>query len=178
MKNGMLYLLVALFCGYDSAQASVRDEIAQLEARKTLSATPQTPEIRPQVKAIKPANTIRLSSGAVVNLNDFNIVLFMQQSCSYCKQFDPVLRGVSESTGLKVFPYTLDGQGDESYPNALPAPPEVVVSFFQELPVATPTAFLVNVHTMQTYPLFQGVMTPEQVMARLDEVLIMSQRLQ
>ncbi len=176
MNKGMTCLFMALLCGCSLAQASVRDEIAQLEAHKTLSTVPQIENVLPPEKSPKPANTIRLSSGAVVNLNDFNIVLFMQQSCSYCKQFDPVLRGVSESTGLKVFPYTLDGQGDDSYPNALPAPPEVVVSFFQELPVATPTAFLVNVHTMQTYPLFQGVMTPDQLMARLDEVLVISQR--
>lgn len=176
MKKGMICLFITLFFGYSLAQASVRDEIAQLEAHKAPSSAPQIEDVPSPVKTPKAANTIRLSSGAVVNLNDFNIVLFMQQSCSYCKQFDPVLRGVSESTGLKVFPYTLDGQGDESYPNALPAPPEVVVSFFQELPVATPTAFLVNVHTLQTYPLFQGVMTSEQVMARLDEVLVISQR--
>ncbi|MFW5392227.1 type-F conjugative transfer system pilin assembly thiol-disulfide isomerase TrbB [Yersinia sp. 2544 StPb PI] len=176
MKKGMLCLFITLFFGYSLAQASVRDEIAQLEAHKSPSIAPQIEDVPSPIKVPKAANTIRLSSGVMVNLNDFNIVLFMQQSCSYCKQFDPVLRGVSESTGLKVFPYTLDGQGDESYPNALPAPPEVVVSFFQELPVATPTAFLVNVHTMQTYPLFQGVMTPEQVMARLDEVLVISQR--
>jgi type-F conjugative transfer system pilin assembly thiol-disulfide isomerase TrbB len=178
VKKGMICLFMALFCDYSLAQASVRDEIAQLEVHKSPSTAPQIEEVPSPVKAPKSTKTIRLSSGAVVNLNDFNIVLFMQQSCSYCKQFDPVLRGVSESTGLKVFPYTLDGQGDESYPNALPAPPEVVVSFFQELPVATPTAFLVNVHTMQTYPLFQGVMTPEQVMARLDEVLVFAQRTQ
>ncbi|WP_312025146.1 type-F conjugative transfer system pilin assembly thiol-disulfide isomerase TrbB [Yersinia enterocolitica] len=176
MKTRMMCLLVTLLCGDSLAHASVRDEIAQLEAHKTPSTVPQIENIPSPVKAPKTAKIIRLSSGASVNLNDFNIVLFMQQSCSYCKQFDPVLRGVSESTGLKVFPYTLDGQGDESYPNALPAPPEVVVSFFQELPVATPTAFLVNVHTMQTYPLFQGVMTLEQVMARLDEVLVIAQR--
>ena len=53
----------------------------------------------------------------------------MQSTCSYCHQFDPVLKQISEQTGIAVFPYSLDGRGDAAFPAALPAGPDVMVEF-------------------------------------------------
>ena len=69
-----------------------------------------------------------------------------------------------------MFPYTLDGRGDAAFPSALTAGPDVMVEFFSSgLPIATPTTFLVNVHTMTTYPL-PGAVDQAGFMSRLDEV--------
>jgi len=42
------------------------------------------------------------------------------------------------------------------------------------MPVATPTLFLTNVNSMETWPLLQGDTPEGDVMARLDEVLRMA----
>ena len=39
---------------------------------------------------------------------------------------------------------------------ALPVPPDVMQTFFPNIPVATPTTFLVNVNTLEALPLLQG----------------------
>ncbi|HBY4950360.1 TPA: type-F conjugative transfer system pilin assembly thiol-disulfide isomerase TrbB, partial [Klebsiella pneumoniae] len=98
----------------------------------------------------------RLSNGRQVDLRDWKVVLFMQGKCPYCHKFDPVLKQLATQYGFSVFPYTIDGQGDEAFPEALPVPPEVMQTFFPNIPVATPTTFLVNVNTLAAYPVLQG----------------------
>ena len=155
-------MLVALMLGSMAAQASTWDEIAALDAAKQAPAAPQS----------APSHTpFILSDGRRVRAEDWKVVLFMQSTCSYCHQFDPLLKAISEQTGIGVFPYTLDGRGDAAFPSALTAGPDVMVEFFSSgLPIATPTTFLVNVHTMTTYPLFQGAVDQAGFIARLDEV--------
>ncbi len=97
-----------------------------------------------------------LSNGRQVNRADWKVVLFMQGHCPYCHQFDPVLKQLAQQYGFSVFPYTLDGQGDMAFPEALPVPPDVMQTFFPNIPVATPTTFLVNVNTLEALPLLQG----------------------
>lgn len=115
----------------------------------------------------------RLSNGRQINLADWKVVLFMQGHCPYCHQFDPVLKSLSARVGFGVMAYTIDGQGDASFPDALPAPPEVMKTFFPNLPVATPTTFLVNVNTLEALPLLQGATDEQGFMARMDTVLQM-----
>lgn len=99
-------------------------------------------------------------------------MLFLQSTCRHCKEFDPELKAISKLTGFEVFPYSLDNQGDESFPAALPASPEVIREFFSHgLPIATPTTYLVNAHTLTAYPLHQGATDANAFMLRLDEVL-------
>ena len=158
-------MLVALLLGSMAAQASTWDEIAALDAAKQApaAAAPQS----------APSHTpFILSDGRRVRAEDWKVVLFMQSTCSYCHQFDPLLKAISEQTGIGVFPYTLDGRGDAAFPTALTAGPDVMVEFFSSgLPIATPTTFLVNVHTMNTYPLYQGAVDQPGLLARLDDVL-------
>lgn len=59
----------------------------------------------------------------------------MQGHCPYCHQFDPVLKQLAQQYGFSVFPYTLDGQGDTAFPEALPVPPDVMQTFFPNIPV-------------------------------------------
>ncbi|HEM8293647.1 type-F conjugative transfer system pilin assembly thiol-disulfide isomerase TrbB [Providencia vermicola] len=162
------------------AQASVMDEIAALESHKSeenaqSNISTETSKPETVIPAKPPVKPYSLPNGKVVNLNDYTLVLFMQSSCPYCHQFDPQLALLSAQTGLSVFPYTLDGKGDMAYPNAIPAPPEVVQSFFGAgLQVITPTVFLVEVNTLRTYPLLQGLTDMQDVMNRIHNNLMVA----
>lgn len=130
-------------------------------------------DVRP-VKPVVPARWLRLSNGRQVNMNHWKVVLFMQGHCPYCQKFDPVLKQLSAQHGFSVFTYTIDGQGDDAFPDALPVPPDVMQTFFPNIPVATPTTFLVNVNTLAAYPLLQGATDAQGFMARIDTVLQMT----
>lgn len=152
-----------------TAQASTWDDIRAIEAAKGNSST-SAPEktVKP---AVKPARWSTLTSGQRVNLNDWRVVVFMQSTCEYCHRFDPMLKAFSEESGLSVTAFSLDAKGDAAFPDALQATPEVMVQFFTPgTPVATPTTFLVNVHTLATYPLLQGAVDKPALASRLDEV--------
>ena len=160
--------LTALLLTAD-AQASTWDDIAAIEANKgNTGVTEATPAPRPEVK---PARRFSLSNGQRVNLNDWKIVVFMQSACEYCHRFDPMLKAFSEESGLSSVAFSLDAKGDDAFPDALQATPEVMVQFFTPgMPVATPTTFLVNVHTLTTYPLLQGAAEKAALITRLDDV--------
>lgn len=165
-RLGTLALMTTMLITSMVATASTWDEIAVLEADKQ----PHPGSQQQQVQRYH--EPFMLSDGRSVRVEDWKLVLFMQSSCSYCHQFDPVLNEISKQTGISVFPYTLDGRGDATFPAALPASPDVMVEFFSNgLPIATPTTFLVNVNTMTTYPLFQGAVDQAGFISRLDEVL-------
>ncbi|MDC9084460.1 type-F conjugative transfer system pilin assembly thiol-disulfide isomerase TrbB [Escherichia coli] len=127
---------------------------------------------QPGQKSQPPAGSASATAGRLT-LADWKVVLFMQGHCPYCHQFDPVLKQLAQQYGFSVFPYTLDGQGDTAFPEALPVPPDVMQTFFPNIPVATPTTFLVNVNTLEALPLLQGATDAAGFMARMDTVLQM-----
>ncbi|ATX99172.1 TPA: F-type conjugal transfer protein TrbB [Citrobacter freundii] len=144
--------------------ASVRDELAAMDEAKINS-----PEVVALTKQ-SPGTTLSLMTlpdGRQVNMKDYAVVLFMQAHCQYSAKFDPQIKEWADQHDIKVYPYTLDGGGDPSYPSPMiprktdPASPiadEIVTFFGNGLPIATPTAFMVNVNTLRAYPLTQGVM--------------------
>lgn len=180
----MASLLLALTL---HSYAGTLDDIRALEAGKTAGASAPVeqqylhpdsqqlakPGTAPGGKASSKApRWFRLSDGRQVNINDWKVVLFLQSTCPYCHRFNPVLKAYSQRSGLSVFPFSLDGKGDNTYPQVLPATPDVVVDFFKGgIPIATPTTFLTNVNTMETYPLLQGGVDGRALQARVDEVL-------
>lgn len=173
MKNIRITKTISsiLFFFSISVCASTWDDIAAIEAEKIQNKSAEKSRQKP-VNVEKTARWFQLSDGRKVNLNNWTIVLFMQSTCSYCHQFDPILRQLSEESGLSVFAYSLDGQGDAAYPDALPVPPEVMVEYFQSgIPIATPTTFLTNINTNTAFPLLQGVADKQLVITRMDEVL-------
>ncbi|WP_300002347.1 type-F conjugative transfer system pilin assembly thiol-disulfide isomerase TrbB [uncultured Cedecea sp.] len=152
------------------------NELKSLWNPQGISGAPTVSPIEniPQAVApISPPRWFRLSNGKQVDLRDWKVVLFMQAQCPYCQKFDPLLKNLSAQFGFSVFPYTLDGQGDEAYPDALPVPPEVMQTFFPNIPVASPTTFLVNVHTLEAYPILQGATDAPGFMSRMDTVFQM-----
>ncbi|EBP8105754.1 type-F conjugative transfer system pilin assembly thiol-disulfide isomerase TrbB [Salmonella enterica subsp. enterica serovar Bovismorbificans] len=173
LSKSLLFLLLLVGTG---AGASTREEIERLYNPHGMAAPSgqKQPADTQGVQKVTPApRWFRLSNGKTVNLADWKVVLFMQRSCPWCHQFDPVLKQVAQQYGFSVFPYTLDGQGDAAFPEALPAPPEVMQTFFPNIPVATPTTFLVNVNTLEALPLLQGATDAAGFMVRMDTVLQM-----
>ncbi|KKJ19540.1 conjugal transfer protein TrbB [Enterobacter hormaechei subsp. hoffmannii] len=159
-----------------ATQASTLDEIKSLWNPQGIRATTgaqQTDTVAARPAPARPPVWYRLSNGQQVNLADWKVVLFMQGHCPYCHKFDPVLKSLAQQVGFGVMAYTIDGQGDAAFPEALPAPPEVMKTFFPNLPVATPTTFLVNVNTLEALPLLQGATDEQGFMARMDTVLQM-----
>ncbi|EDV2568467.1 F-type conjugal transfer protein TrbB [Salmonella enterica subsp. enterica] len=146
------------------SSAGVRDELAAMDAAKMNS--PEVVALTKQSPGTTPS-LMTLPDGRQVNMKDYAVVLFMQAHCLYSAKFDPQIKGWADQHDIKVYPYTLDGGGDPSYPTPMiprktdPASPiadEIVTFFGNGLPIATPTAFMVNVNTLRAYPLTQGVM--------------------
>jgi type-F conjugative transfer system pilin assembly thiol-disulfide isomerase TrbB len=147
------------------ALAGTREDIAAMEAAKMAHSTPSTTAMSAPSAAVP--NLMALPDGRRVNMKDYAVVVFMQAHCQYSAKFDPTLKGWADQHGIRVYPYTLDGGGDVSFPVPLiprktnPASPladEIMTFFGNGLPIATPTAFVVNVNTLKAYPLTQGVM--------------------
>lgn len=144
------------------ASASIRDQLANIDASKVAATQQATPAATP-----RPVQMMALPDGRQVNMKDYAVVLFMQSHCQYSAKFDPDIKRWADSHSIRVYPYTLDGGGDASFPVPMiprktdPASPladEIMTFFGNGLPIATPTAFMVNVHTLRAYPLTQGVM--------------------
>ena len=147
------------------AHAGIREEIMALEAGKAGASAPVAASA--VSNPVKPPSLMQLPDGRRADMKDYAVVLFMQAHCQYSAKFDPLLKSWADQHNIRVYPYTLDGGGDGSYPNPLiprkldPAAPiadEIVTFFGNGLPIATPTAFVVNVNTLKAYPLTQGVM--------------------
>ncbi len=171
--NRMIKLAYVLMVGLGTAHASVRDEVAALYNPQGIAALAAPgPALSTPPKTVPAARWYTLSTGQRVDLSQWKVVLFMQGHCPYCHQFDPLLKQVGANIGLSVFPYTIDGQGDQAYPDALPAPAEVMQTFFPApMPIATPTTFLVNVNTLDAWPIMQGASDERGFLNRLDTVL-------
>lgn len=144
--------------------AGAREELAALEAGKAAAASVSSPVAASPVPA---QSLMALPDGRQADMKDYAVVLFMQSHCQYSAKFDPVLKSWADEHGVRVYPYTLDGGGDTAYPVPMiprktnptsPLADEILTFFGNGLPIATPTVFMVNVHTLKAYPLSQGVM--------------------
>lgn len=147
------------------AQGGVREELMALEAAKTSNLT--TLSVGDSTPAATAENMMALPDGRQANMKDYAVVVFMQAHCQYSAKFDPLLKGWADEHDIRVYPYTLDGGGDSAFPVPMiprktdpnaPIADEIVTFFGNGLPIATPTAFMVNVNTLKAYPLTQGVM--------------------
>ncbi|PQK95182.1 conjugal transfer protein TrbB [Pantoea ananatis] len=184
MKPEWIALLAALLLPL-TAQASVADEVAALERAKAQQGV-RLPdlglpggEVR-RTTGIRTPHPVTLADGRTFNLNDYAVVVFMQRSCPHSAKFDPLLRSWADKEGVKVYPYTLDGYGDSSFPYPLiprkagpdePIAGEILTFFGNGLPIATPTTFLVNVNTNTAYPLFQGETDMNTFSQRLGQMI-------
>jgi type-F conjugative transfer system pilin assembly thiol-disulfide isomerase TrbB len=156
-----LFLALGMLAISGSTFAAVVDEIAALEQQKDNSAQYQqkgqvnSSAQHPTSKGDQ-KNLYKLPNGVTVDISRWQFVTFTRSDCKYCHTFAPVLREVSDELRLPIFIYSFDGQDDSQLGPVAPALPEVVQTFFPELPIATPTTFLVNIDNMVTVPVFQG----------------------
>ncbi|MTC74228.1 type-F conjugative transfer system pilin assembly thiol-disulfide isomerase TrbB [Providencia sp. wls1919] len=150
--------------------ASTYDEIKKLHHSENVDIVSNEKNNGVDGVQIKPVKYFSLSNGKKINTSDWGIVLFMQSSCPYCMQFDPILDSFAEENGFHVYPYTIDGKGDRTYPEPLIANPDVMIKFFPNIPIATPTTFLINVNTLEAFPLIQGATDERGFINRLDNV--------
>lgn len=177
-------IMMAVIVGWllvKPARATVQAEIQRLEAHKAAIAPValiQPVSLDAGRRPAKAPVMWRLPDGNQVNLRNYKIVLFMQSGCQYCRQFDPLLKSLSEQMGLSVFAYTLDGRGDESFPDAIPAPSAVIQDLFSTMKPVTPAAFLVEVNTLRTLPLLYGMVDGQTLSQRVNEALILSEQAQ
>lgn len=175
-RKSVLKIFFGVFFVVACTRASTLDEIKALESAKGQSAQVAIQHREPQRTPAEPGRTYLLPDGRQVNVDDYRVVLFMQSGCHFCQQFDPPLAQFSAQTGLKVFPYTLDGHGDTSFPNAIPAPRAVLDQFFGPgSNGVTPTTFLVNVNTLQSWPLAQGITDMNTLLQRINQALMFHQ---
>ncbi|MBM6608357.1 F-type conjugal transfer protein TrbB [Enterobacteriaceae bacterium RIT814] len=161
------------------AQAGVREELLALEAAKTGTPVTLTAEGAAPV-ALPPESLMALPDGRQASMKDYAVVVFMQAHCQYSAKFDPLLKGWADQHNIRVYPYSLDGGGDSAFPVPMiprktdpnaPIADEIVTFFGNGLPIATPTAFMVNVNTLKAYPLTQGVMEIPALESRMASLI-------
>jgi len=107
-----------------------------------------------------------------VDLDNYEIVLFMQHGCHFCHHFDPKLREFAKALNISVGVFTLDGQGDDAFPGATPAREDIVDAMFSDLGVATPTTFLLNKKTNNVELIAQGDMNMPEFQQRLNRAMV------
>ncbi|ELJ5855427.1 F-type conjugal transfer protein TrbB [Enterobacter kobei] len=177
IKTGLTALLLFLPL---LANAGAREELIALEATKTASSAEAAAITASTIPVPAPASLMALPDGRRANMKDYAVVLFMQAHCQYSAKFDPLLKGWADEHAIRVYPYTLDGGGDVSYPTPMiprktdpnsPIADEIVTFFGNGLPIATPTAFMVNVNTLKAYPLTQGVMDIPALESRMASLI-------
>ncbi|HFI7102188.1 TPA: F-type conjugal transfer protein TrbB [Escherichia coli] len=161
------------------AQAGVREELLALEAAKTGNPVIHSADV-PSPVTVPQESLMALPDGRQANMKDYAVVVFMQAHCQYSAKFDPLLKGWADRHNIRVYPYTLDGGGDSAFPVPMiprktdpnaPIADEIVTFFGNGLPIATPTAFMVNVNTLRAYPLTQGVMEVPALESRMASLI-------
>lgn len=165
MKSIISILLLTFFSAFSFS--STLDEIARIESQKS-----QVQVNRYNLEQNREKNTVTLSNGVVKDISRWQIVHFMSSNCQYCIQFNPVLKNISEQIKIPVFTYSFDGKGDSYFPTVIPTNSAITDTFFAELPMATPTDFLVNIDTLMTVPISQGAISYDAFLKRLNDVFI------
>ncbi|MFP1557011.1 type-F conjugative transfer system pilin assembly thiol-disulfide isomerase TrbB [Escherichia coli] len=166
-------LPVILLMMVTGVPASARDELNDWNPQG-MAAQPAQPAADTSARTEKPApRWFRLSNGRQVNLADWKVVLFMQGHCPYCHQFDPVLKQLAQQYGFSVFFPTPWMVGGCRLSGSITGATGRDADLLPNIPVATPTTFLVNVNTLEALPLLQGATDAAGFMARMDTVLQM-----
>lgn len=175
MKRIISILLLTIFCAFSSVStfASTLDEIAKIENKKS-----QEKIDRYSIEQNREKNIVTLSNGVMKDISRWQIVHFMSSNCQYCIQFNPVLKHISEQIKIPVFTYSFDGKGDSYFPTVIPTNSAITDTFFAELPMATPTDFLVNIDTLMTVPISQGAISYDAFIKRLNDVFIIADDLE
>lgn len=164
MKYFKIFISCIFIIFSSHIQANIKDEIAELEKNKVNNSNIE-------IKTQQPVNYV-LPNKTVINLNDWVLVVFIQSTCEYCKKFDPIIKKVTEKIKMNTFVFSFDGLSDGVFEQVIPVNNQVVSTFFRDIPVATPTTFLVNVNDLITAPISQGNITENDLINQLNKTFI------
>lgn len=97
------------------------------------------------------------------------IFFVMESTCPYCKAMSPVLKHFQERFGIQVIPITVDGAGNDTFPN-----PVQDNGIAARLGVQTvPAYFLADPETNTVETIGAGVLAEEEL---VDRIYMISQR--
>jgi conjugal transfer pilus assembly protein TraF len=91
------------------------------------------------------------------------LYFFFKADCPYCHAFAPVLLGLSQATGIKIFPVSLDGGGLPEFPS-----PHKDHGQAAALGAATvPAVYLANPTTREITPVAFGIQSETELVDRV-----------
>lgn len=166
MKIKLITIITLITIISTNSYGNIKEEIEYLETKKN--------KVN-KVQEIEIPNLYKLTDKKSINLNKWNLVIFIQSTCQYCIKFDPIIKEVAGEIGIKTVVFSFDGLSDGNFEQVLPVNNEIVANFFRDLPVATPTTFLVNIDDLTTLPLSQGAMQKFEFENQIRKTFILSQ---
>jgi len=129
---------------------------------------------------------------------DYELIFFYSLGCVYCKNFAPVLKRYSDSSGINVRGFIL-GTPDANlinqknnkhqkikktkknnyFPNSVIAEQEVIdrflgssnKSFNKRKSITAPALFIMNKNNFHAYPASQGALTYSELVRRMDDLI-------
>jgi type-F conjugative transfer system pilin assembly thiol-disulfide isomerase TrbB len=147
MNSKRIQLLIAaiLLCALNASFANaIVDDIHQIEAQKTSLG-----------KWVANKGSEYTSQSTTYQAHA--IIIFFKGTCPYCQRFAPVLKHFASTHHVKVFAYSIDGEGLPEYANPLSPTQQVVHTFFGNSPeITVPATFLINTHTLDVWPVSTG----------------------
>ena len=100
--------------------------------------------------------------------NYWNLVLVFRSTCPFCQKFDPIITDFAKKSGFTLIAFSTDGGALPDIPNPLPATSAVITKFD---PTQIPALYLVQKNTMQIIPISEGVITEQELEAKIYAVL-------
>lgn len=96
--------------------------------------------------------------------NQYAMVIFFESTCGYCHSFAPVFKEFTESVGIPVYDFTLDGKSIPTFPTPIPATEEIAKAFFENpRSVTVPATFFINVNSQKFVRVSIGNVSSQQL---------------
>ncbi|GLO64181.1 hypothetical protein MACH09_46890 [Vibrio sp. MACH09] len=103
--------------------------------------------------------SVSLTPSHAAMSNEYAIVFLFQNSCGYCHRFAPQVTKASQSLGIPVYAFSLDGEGIPDFPVPFPATQETRDTFLVDSKVV-PATFLINVNSRKFTRITTGYFEP------------------
>lgn len=169
----ILLLCIALVCcGVSNADISVQQIAFQVNQNTSYQGSPSINNDS------NPTNGMNLTTPSQANQqsapqsqglqNYWELVLIFRSTCPYCQQFDPVITDFAKQSGFDLIAFSTDGGTLPGLTNVLPATQAILAKFYTD---KIPAVYLVQKNTMQIIPISQGVITEQDLAARIQNAL-------
>lgn len=98
---------------------------------------------------------------------DHILVFFLSSTCPYCQKFAPILKEWSSTAHMHILAYTTNGGSLPSFPHPMHPDIDSFKAYFDTQKPVVPALFVLNIHTLQAYPVSQGGLSREALDARM-----------